>query len=65
LIAVIRSPFSALTSFLIHKSHLLEARVIQLACLHHVWLLFPEPGSSTNHTLRVQGASLVMKPSEF
>jgi hypothetical protein len=48
---VIQSSFSALTSFLIHKSELLRARVIIYAYFHHVWLFSPEPGSSANHSL--------------
>src|SRR5713101_1376142 len=54
-IAVIQSPFAALPRFLVEKSDLLKARVIIYAYNHHVWLLPPEPWSSSNHSLRRSG----------
>jgi hypothetical protein len=50
-LTVVQLPFSALTSFLIQKCNFLKARVIIHAHNEHVWLLPPEPWSSTTTTL--------------
>jgi hypothetical protein len=43
-IAVMQLPFTALTSFLIHKSDLLNARVIIYSYNHHVGSFLPSLG---------------------
>src|SRR6267378_6187752 len=54
------------TRFLIHKSDLLKARVIIYAYNNHVWLLSPEPlVVNQPQSTRVEGASIVMKSSDF
>jgi hypothetical protein len=59
-IAVIQSPFPALTSFLVHKGDLLKARVIIYA-YQQVRLLFPSLWSSNNHkSTRVEGVGIGM-----
>ncbi len=61
-IAVIQSPFSVLTRFLIHKRNLLKARVIIYAYNQHVRLLSPEPlVVNQPQSTRVEGAGIVMQ----
>src|SRR5437016_13523084 len=63
-IAVIQLPFSALPSFLIHKSDFLKARVIIYSYNDHVRLLPPEPlVVNQPQSTRVEGADIVMKSS--
>jgi hypothetical protein len=61
-IAVMQLPFPALSSFLIHKSNLLKARVIIYSYNDHVRLLPPEPLVVMQPKFtRVEGADIVMK----